>query len=777
MLSTISIPEEWRIDAQPFINRPFFLTSINWPNTVAQYRILPSSISKLPGDVIRSNTSLLNAMKMGSYYRQKLHLNISLAGTITHAGCLLVGVIPPLNAPLDTTSDQSILINTLLSGPHAFLNANEATSVDLAVPWYCNTDVASLDVEENASSATDMSSLSLGNYGTLVFLVMNQLAPSSGSSVALNIIVDAIFHNLDILIPSARFVNFVSQSLETVGSSLVDSAFQFAKKSTGDAIDEGRKVVRELTGLHNPNFASINNRMITSPSNFLNAVDTTQYFQKLDPFAHRDRIVREPIFNTDIDEMQLKHILSKPQFISSFKVRDIDGVGTLKFCRPISPYQGGLGADRVTISNNIELLYWFSRAWSGDLKIYIQAVMNNKQQVKLRLFNMYNVSRRVLTGYPVYKDILNSPSHLMEFTAGGQIQTVSIPFLCRTEQLYCARDLSMNALMHGMYYIYVAQQLANSADSPTDVSFNIYMSAENVKFYGYSTDVANSQFTVVKTIAPPAFKSESLNVMNEPAPQNDLIQSEDNVVEDLDNRCRLMQVIDVRPFIRRMYKAGNTAEVTRPLNISPFSTGISSFNLGVFIGETLNNVGIHHPARVLSNMFYGKSAGLKVKLIPTFKFESTSNDFPTIRYVIQYLPPDQFWNGNLGYVASSISEFQNSAPVIETLRNSTDIYPLEFEVPNMNCYKFIGGPSKMSTQTKLDPFSDLGHVKITVFNVEPVEISNLSFDIYIGFSDETRLGFHCIAPGYSFSDNSQIYTAYSTGTIFSPQRNKFLYFG
>jgi len=62
-----------------------------------------------------------------------------------------------------------------------------------------------------------------------------------------------------------------------------------------DALDYGRGIIRDYTGLHNPNVPMIHERVITTPLNFQNNIDTAQYFEKLDPYTKFDRIVKEPI--------------------------------------------------------------------------------------------------------------------------------------------------------------------------------------------------------------------------------------------------------------------------------------------------------------------------------------------------------------------------------------------------------------------------------------------------------------------------------------------------
>jgi hypothetical protein len=147
---------------------------------------------------------------MAALGRSDLVLNISMAGTIGHAGCLLAAVLPPMPS---YPTDATLLINTALTGPHAFLFANEATSVVIPVPWYCNTDMMTLDMDGDVAyrNTADITSIN-GNYGTLVFIVMNPLAVSDNSAIELSVVVEACFKHLDMVIPTPRYLAFAPQS-------------------------------------------------------------------------------------------------------------------------------------------------------------------------------------------------------------------------------------------------------------------------------------------------------------------------------------------------------------------------------------------------------------------------------------------------------------------------------------------------------------------------------------------------------------------------------------
>nr|WPR18093.1 MAG: capsid protein [Chemarfal virus 140] len=832
--------------------------------------MLPLQYTLLPGDIIRSNPSLLSAMKIASYYRADLVLNISVAGTITHSGCVIAAILPPTPAPFNSNSHRD-LINTCLSGPHAYLYANEATSVNLTVPWYCNSDMATLDMEiasDTYKPSVDITPIN-GNYATLVLMVLNPLRPSKGSSTDVSIVIEACFKHLDMVVPTPRYVEWRTESLEGllttskgIGKGLLDSMASGAKKVAGDAIDTARQAIFGWTGLHNPNIATIKDRLITTNRNFPNTVDSSQYFEKLDPYTEYNRIVKQPLFGTTIDEMRLRHIISKKQMIGTFSVATSDVVGKLLWSRPISPYQGGLDPRDPYIANNIELLHFMSRAWRGKLKLHITSVMNNKQQVKLKVIKMYNPSISAQTGNPVYKTVANAPSHLIEFTQGGQEQVIELPFLCRNDLIPCARDFSFEAIFHGMYYIYVAQPLVVSDGSPVAIEFNVFLSGgDDLTFYGYSTEKAqvlgfdqfvttplaktlqttkpfNKKFETsligtkkeypliksnnihvakaegiivnqdssflprklkkyrVETVKAQSLQSistvdisdiitewkqidsrpvktskrnfkcllqcvsESLTVMNEPQTQDDSSMKQDAVV-DLNHVDRLAPNVDIRPYIRRMYRfAGYTS------NVRASSSQSFTLPLSAIVGEDPVLRGdTSTPTILISNMYYGKTVGFKFQVKTTILETDFIVNTSAMMLNCRFVPPNMnYLQSNNTVVQSTInignddlSPFITSSngfypfnfqltPVHVNENNKSMLY--EFVIPDVTFYKFMGGPNKLATAftlfTLLSTY-DFGNLILTLTNVSTKDIS-VGLQVFAGLTDESRMGHHTIAP-------------------------------
>lgn len=755
----IHIPEEFRIDAKPFINRPIFVSNVLWEDTVPPYTPLALPLYRLPVDIINSNPSLLNAVKLGAYYRSDLSLNISIAGTITHAGLLLVGILPPLSQPLSSTP-QPLLVNTLLSGPHGFLSANEATSLTLHVPWYCNSDLATLDLSQTGSNrpSADITNIN-GNYATLVIMVLNPLEPSDGSSKNISLVVEAVFNSLDILVPSPKYITYSStppitgESLASIATGLIDSAVDPIKNMICDGVDAMRSTIKDYTGLHNPNYSGMSDKNVVSLRNYGNVVTTNQYFEKLDPRPDVDRILQRPDFHTLIDEMDIQHIVGKSQYLGTIRQNSGDNVGTLLWARPISPFQGmdKLNDNSVIFSNNIQLLHLLSRAWRGTIKIHIQSVMNNKQQTKLKLIQLYNPSVEVASQYPTYRSILNAPSHLMEFTSGNQIQTIELPYLSRNNIMHCMRDNSSEGLFHGMYYIYVAQNLANSGGSPNDIYFNIYYSlSEDFKFYGYSTELFELLPPVNNNSNTSTFKGQSLEVMNEPQKQEDLTQNFQEETPLYTFSDRLVPYKNAREIIRRMYKTD-----AFPINISGGKANIV-LPLAGLVGELPElSGGRDTPLTAISSMYYGKHVGFKFKV----KLNNAANMI--VRYIPQNFFVDQATHTvkqcipNVTLLPRAIDEFSSgsSYPLpfqevpIQSMSHIPNVYNYslyEFVIPNTTIYKFVGSPDKMTGTRTLLSTGDMGSLLLTIDS--DASDYNLSAVIYVGLTDESRLGFHTIAP-------------------------------
>lgn len=845
MMVKDEIPAQYRIQLDPLLMRPFMLGSANWSDTDPQYSLLSLPVRDLPADVLLSNKSLKQAIKVGSLMRPSLKIHVSLNGTLTHAGCLLIGILPPgisqNVSDLNYGNNFIYLINTMLTGPHVKLFANEATSAMLEVPWYCNTDMCEAYIEDFSTTLppeviantplvfnydANSKSRGAGCYATIAALVLNPLRPGT-ASVPLTLFMEAIFDNFELAVPTPRFLDdndWIPQSGKSLTSQVTTGLLDLAQVGGkmfypyySDAIDAARGLIRSFTGLHNPNLPSIDQRVITSTSNFHNNVDNPQRFERLDPLNNFNRIYKEPVFGTDIDEMSIKYICSKKQYLGTFSVSTTTPAGTLLFSRPISPFQGGgLGAQpyyqsgvdgkQVRLcSNNLELMHALHRYWRGGLNLEIESVMNNKSHCKLKIIKYYNPSQRILEDYPTMGSMSNAPSQLVEFSAGAQKYCVDLPYLHRNELMPCCEDATSEAFMHGVYLIYLAQPLIIGDGSPTTVSFNVFMygsqdEKQGLQFYGYihkdvelsalvptsynvGTDTPVSMVAQSSKWEPQSSQAcmPSVKPMNEPQDPEKTIVSmfPDGVKETPNHFDRLVPNYDIRPLIRRMYKVYQSPEIV--LNgVTVYAQEIPLSNI---IGETYypnntpafsnlikptNNIGL------VAGMYYGKAGtGFKVRLDFHVYNQGDFANTSQVDYDIYYVPPTVTTDFSV-FPDSTISYLRNS-PNMQNFLDTSDIYKFpdtprtlnvhriggfaftEFFIPDISSFKFIGAPNKFykygnQVQTT-NPASDLGSLVVRIRNygavqTVPANYTKLLYNVSVGLSDETRFGFHTIAPIY-----------------------------
>jgi hypothetical protein len=823
LITKDEIPPDYKLDMKPFIKRPFWLGSANWSDTAAQYSLLTLPVENLPADVILSNKSLKQAVKVGSLMKPSLKIHVSLNGTLTHAGCLLVAILPPgvdlRPAQLNMGTNFVNLVNTMLSGPHIRLFANEATSAILDVPWYCNTDMCESYVEDfGTASDVDKAntpialtydatakSRGLGCYAKIAALVLNPLRPGT-ASVPLTLVLEAIFDEFELAVPTPRFLDdddWEPQSgvMSQITTGLLDLA-QFGGKMFypyyGDAIDTARGLIKRFTGLHNPNVPVISNRVITTGANFNNAVDIPQYFERLDPIHNFNRIYKEPAFGSEMDEMSIKYICSKKQYLGTFSVTTSTVPGTLLFSRPISPNQGGgLGPQPYYVSgdytkqtrihaNNLELMHALHRYWRGGLDVEIEAVMNNKSHCKLKIIKYYNPSQRMAEEAPTMQSLSNAPSQLIEFSAGAQKYCVDLPYLHRNELMPCCEDYISEGLLHGVYLVYLAQPLIIGDGSPTEVSFNVYMSGspdeeQGLQFYGYlNKNVSLNSITPTSESMWVAQSSQScmptVKPMNEPQdPEQTVVDIfPQGVTENPNHFNRLTPNYDIRPLIRRMYNVYSLESI----NLNNTSIYAREIVLSDIISETYLGKGLYkasvNPSKnigLISSMYYGKTGmGFKVRLDFLFRtdVEWVSNAASKVEcfYVpptLAVLPPLLTDVEPYSYSKTNTNRFDQWSDVIPAVPRALNISQLsgkmhtEFFIPDISSFKFIGSPTKFHKYNDGRLISAASNLGSIVFRVKspfrnvttPAQQLKMDVDISVGLADETRFGFHTLAPMFT----------------------------
>jgi len=368
-----SLPRELKMDFDRILNKPFLIDVQQWDTTTAAMTNLitkPFPTSMLDNDQLRA------PFRFAAKYRMKACMMLQVTGTPLHQGIILASAVPRY-----CVKPSRLTVNSLLQSPHVFLSANEATPACLEIPFYSQTKLRNTFTAE----ANERRCAIWGDeedYADIHLFVINPLVAGSTGATSVSISITIVIKEADFYVPKNSATTWSSQS--AIIGSLLDKGATYLKNITGDFIDAARGGIRQYTGLHNPNVPIIQDRMIASHRNFTNLVDGPTYFEKLDPYAEHARVVREPTFYTDKDEMLLSNILSKPQYLGTFKVETATTTGTVLWSRPITPMQeryGSIGDGAV--STPLQVMSFLTTFWKGGLKIHLQSSMTNFHNVRL----------------------------------------------------------------------------------------------------------------------------------------------------------------------------------------------------------------------------------------------------------------------------------------------------------------------------------------------------------------------------------------------------------
>lgn len=780
----VSSKPEMLFDISPLIERPIVLDTITWQTTDTRFKLLKQY--QLMSDLFSSTDSLSQYFKSYAFFRCHACVYVTVTGTINHQGILLAGVIPDGYL---ISGDYSSLVNTLMASPHAMLGANEATSSCIEVPFYVPTDYLTLDAtKSNDPSNPDLGLFGKNPYANLLLLVINPLATGGTASTSISVHVQVKINKFEVYtqVPSAPvYVNpptaLVAESMiGKVVTSTLDKTSSLLKETSNDFIDALRGVVKNYTGLHNPNNPNLEIAGFMQTRNRANIVDAPSYYEKMDPYSKFTRLTKDAIFHTEVDEMDMNYILSKPQYVGSFKVTTANTTGTLVWARPISPWQGGCYGGQA-LTSNIERLYYNTQAWSGDMEIIVQSSMTNKQHVKLLVAKLYGLDRRILTQNPTYDSVRTGITTLLEFSAGNQQLPVDLDFLSRNQILYNTIDQAANTMLHGMYYIFVAQPLVVSDSVPTTVEFNVFLRCKpNFRFYGYGM---RPGYTTSSTVFgpfipfPPALErlpeeedlktlvAESLSqpidsakVMNEPSSSQEL------------NSRDTSGVTPVQPVVERMYPVQNLRDLIRRvqytgrITIPTDTRGIFTlqYPVAAFAGLFPQTAVEQSPNQNLLKMFAAHNLGMRIKI----------RSYESANYFIQYYPPTMINNAsgsppNLsGFLYTNT--ISNSSPYINLVKGPVSGAPfmemptmwladiksgetgsvMDLHIPHTTMYNWWGGVTWSSpTYAGFDSITTLINANgYLLFSGVGTPSSAVSFEIFMGVDDETRLGFQVTAP-------------------------------
>jgi len=753
------MPTNARLDFDSILNKPFLIGTATWNTTSTKFTEL---IRIAFPSAIMTNALAKVPFLHSTYYNLRMCVMLQVSGTPMHQG-ILVAATMPHTVPIITKPNQ------LLSAPHVFLNANESTAVCLETPMYVPTATY---LTPGTDSSSNNSTIGTSPYGQdfcdLVIFVMNPLAVAAGAATSVSVSIHVKILEGDFYVPKAP-LTWVTQGLSdivselaTVPTTIMDDAASGLKKVTGDIIDYGRSMIRTLTGFHAPNIPTVSARMNVGFRNNLNNVDIPSNSEVLDPHAQFNRIYDDYYFRTAQDEMDIKYLCSKPMYVGTFNVSSTTPLGKNVFTYPITPMIETTAPTNSTIFYSpMRTIAECSRYWRGSMKLHIQVACTNFHYCKLLILKYYAPTLGLMTVpsvVPSVMDVHNLPTDTLEFTSGGQIHTITIPYISNRKQLPCAKDPMANALQHCVALGYLVQPLVYNSNVPTSIDFNVYISGgDDLEFSGYATDVydiepANS----IPTYWTPQGTFVSPTVEN---PQRTLLFSENEYDDETSMSFRPNK--SIRDYLRRMIPCN-------PISLDgPSSPGtFGAINVASLLTAT-TSTNVDSSFKLLSSMFLGLSGGLKVRL----------KIVGPIHAAVTYMPPEEYLNYTTNFSSSSATlsppggdtNFQNvmvealsvtpttgysTGPQIELQdytrsagqisSNNNNAFTFDFIIPNMNGLNYVGGVGKWydAARSCFNPENDLGVIYVRyVSSNAPGSYPTIYIQPFVGLCDESRLGY------------------------------------
>lgn len=787
--------EKLPFDYSQFVNKPFLVANFPWASSDLPGGNL-QTIS-IPGSIMSTNSFLAIPWRSSCFYRMRGRAIVQVAGTINHAGVALV-YATPANA-------NTLTVNNAMLVPHSFLYANQASPVAVEIPFYNNLPLRQT-CENNVCRSNQYNDV-YDSFAAIKVVVMSQLRTavmSPSVNVSVHVIIDelefytpkpldVVYSTMDVLRPQSFVTNFF------------DGLSSILKKGSADAIDSTRASIRQWTGLHNPNLPAPTEKSYMQMRTNPNIIDGVTQNDLLGPYAMADSITDDFYFQTQDDEMDINYLLRQPQHIATSVITAANTANTLLFTRPITPImpaaEGALGAFRLrTIQAKLAACAAY---WSGDMELMIQSSMTNLQFVKLlvvldysRNFNSTNIGTNTQPSLAPYQGTI---THTLEFSGGGTIKCVKLPFMSPFRQLPVTTDWRSNSLQHGVVRVYLLQPIVNGTATATDADFLFYIrGTPTMALHGFATRRFNT------SSASPALFSIGDNSAEEDSVENEdrlQAQSEVSAVSvQADQRCVDVQdehsfnpdqkagvlrpIKNIRDIARRMYPAfsSTVSQTALQMNTSPSYTiavSIQSLWRSYFGSSAVNGF---TPLDVVSDLFWGFRGGLKMKVVtygtnsvnvkylpPSFThFSSTGTAIPAIvntgptttnaTYRTSFASAtNQFAQGN-SQLQLPVQESPNYTRRAENrfvtnggaTYNADSVNISDVEIPYMSAYDFTSNSSiyNSANATFFSPEESLGYL---LLNFVPTNVgespataalySPINFTIYIGLADDARFGF------------------------------------
>lgn len=379
-LPTIAVCEPtW--DMKKFFALPVRIRSGTWTTTTTQGTVLTEM--QIP-NFMYAYERWLNVMYRYMFFRCKFRFRLELNGTNFHAGKLVMSVMPAGTRAIPTLPPK--MVSAI---PSVSLYPSNNNVVEIDAPWIAPCEYFTTQPPSNGG----LNQTSRLPYSLLSISVFNQLTAGVGASTSLNWTLYASVLDMELAVPRASLG--VAQGLIDVTT--INNNIQNMENSTmpvnitGDAYD----VQAGLPGLDLPadqESPHIIQRVATSSNH---QVRGTPSIQRLSPYPNSQNVCSRYNFETPYDEMTIKFLKTRNNFIATAPVSITDTFGKIVFQAAITPAQDILSIIDDATLGPLELLAKLFGAWRGDIKFCVEVIATQFHTAKLFCGIQYGVDQVV----------------------------------------------------------------------------------------------------------------------------------------------------------------------------------------------------------------------------------------------------------------------------------------------------------------------------------------------------------------------------------------------
>jgi hypothetical protein len=449
--------EPWNLTKM--LERYSFIESLPWLSAQPSHLVL--SKLRVPQDLIVNG---LTSAPFDNfiYWNGTVKLKFQVIGSPLTQGCCVAFFVPLTDSSFIEANIlpnfSSISVNQCV---YMFANANTSAEMDIAF----NSVQGYLDI-------TDTSPASINNtLGYVYVVVFNQLALSTGTPDNVAISIFSQFTDNEFKVPRRTAVSRIL-STRTQSNSRVLNGFMQALQPdniVGDVID----LAAGIFGMDNPIDPGIEKTTKLITTQRMNFGEGIEFIDKLTVQPAKTSEVTSDTFATTQDEMDFDVIKKKYSYLGSFNMTTGNVSGDILASFPMNPCPNFVNYNplQVPLIQYLSLPYCF---WKGSLTYKIQVVSTSMQTAKI--FVSLNYGEFAPSSPGILVSTSSQYGEAFEINQGSNTYEFTAPYVSITPEIYVPTTnvvSSVNSL--GMINISVLNNLVSPNNSPTTITFNIFI--------------------------------------------------------------------------------------------------------------------------------------------------------------------------------------------------------------------------------------------------------------------------------------------------------------